>query len=132
LRKAVTNDRSGSAISGKVIGDAAPVVHIGNLPSPSPAPALALDPQPDRSFPDSFNPPSMSSEDTKTNHRLSVDWYAGLAADHGASHTPTLMSMREEEEEAPATTTPQPVFNIQDTGDHEPADLMDDVDRSVG
>ena len=64
---------------------------------------------------------------------MSVDWYAGLAADHGASRAPTLTSMREEEEDAvPATTTPQPVFNIQDTGEREPTDLMDDVDRSVG
>jgi len=135
LRKAATNDRSGSAISGKVIGDAAPPVHVGNSPSPSLAPALALDSQPNRSFPDSFNPPSMLSGDTKNDHRLSVDWYAGLAADHGASRTPTLISMREEEEEeeeAPATTAPQPVFNIQDTSEHEPTDLMDDVDRSVG
>ena len=133
LRKVVTNDRSGSAISGRVIGDATPPVYIDNPPSPPLAPTLASDPQPDRSFPDSFNPPSMSSEDAKSNHRLSVDWYAGLAADHGASRTPTLTSMREEEEEeAPATTTPQPVFNIQDTGEHEPVDLMDDVDRSVG
>lgn len=133
LRKAVTNDRSGSAISGKVIGDAAPPVHINDPPSPPPVLALASDSRPERSFPDSFNPPSMLSEDTESNHRLSVDWYAGLAADHGASRTPTLTSMREEEEDAaPDTATPQPVFDIQDTGDVEPADLMDDVDRLVG
>ena len=136
LRKAVTNDRSGSAISGKVIGDVAPPVHINttfNPPSPPPAPAPALDPRPEHYFPDSFNPPSMLSEDTKSSHRLSVDWYAGLAADHGASRAPTLSSMREEEEDAPpATVTPQPVFNVQDADEHESADLTDDVDRSIG
>jgi len=135
LRKAITNDRSGSAVSGKVIGDAAPPVHINaafNPPSPPPAPTPALDHRTEHSFSDSFNYPSMLSEDTKSSHRLSVDWYAGLAADHGASRTPTLSSMREEEEDAPANATPQPVFNVQDADGHGSADLMDDVDRSVG
>ena len=136
LRKAVTNDRSGSAISGKVIGDAAPPAHINaafNSTSPPPAPVQPLDTRPEHSFSDTFNPPSMLSEDPKGSHRLSVDWYAGLAADHGTSHAPTLSSMREEEEDvAPATATPQLVFNVQDAEEHESADLMDDVDRSVG
>ena len=136
LRKSVTNDRSGSAISGKVIGGTAPPVHINaalNTPSPPPAPAPALDPRPEHSFPDSFNPSSMSPEDTKSSHRLSVDWYAGLAVDHGASRAPALSSMREEEEDvALATATPQPVFNVQDAGGHGSTDLMDDVDRSFG
>jgi len=132
LRKAVTNDRSGSGISGKVIGDTAPPVHINATPNP-PSPPPALDSRSEHSFSNSFNPPSMSSEDTKSGHRLSVDWYAGLAADHGASRTPTLSSMREEEEyTAPENLTPQPVFNIQDADEHESADLMDDVDLSVG
>lgn len=132
LRKAVTNDRSGSAISGKVIGDTAPPVHINATPNP-PSPPPVLDPRSEHSSSDSFSPPSMSSEDTKNGHRVSVDWYAGLAADHGASHTPTLSSMKEEEEyTAPANLTPQPVFNIQDADEHESADLMDDVDLSVG
>ena len=136
LRKATTNDRSASAISGKVIGDAAPPVPVNavvNPPSPSPAPAPALDPRPEHSFSDSFDPPSMLSEDTKNGHRLSVDWYAGLAADHGASRAPTLSSMREEEEDAASVNAiPQPVFNVQDTDEHESADPMNDVDRSVG
>jgi hypothetical protein len=136
LRKTVTNDRSGSAISGKVIGDAPPPVHINaafNPPSPPPAPALALDPRPEQFFPDSFNPPSMLSEDTKSSHRLSVDWYAGLAADHGTSRAPTLSSMREEEEDpVPATAIAQPVFNIQDADQHESVDIVDDIDRSIG
>ena len=135
LRKAVTNDRSGSAISGKVIGDATPPVHINstfNPPSPQ-VPAPPLEPGPGHSFSDSFDPPSMLSEDTKNSYRLSVDWYAGLAADHGASRAPVLSSMREEEEDmAPATATPQPVFNVQVADEHEPVDIMDDVDRSVG
>ena len=136
LRKAVTNDRSGSAISGKVIGDATPPVHVNttfSLPSPPPAPAPTLGHGPEHSFSDSFNPPSMLSEGTKNSHRLSVDWYAGLAADHGASRTPGLSSMREEEEDiAPATVTPQPMFNVQDADEHVSTDVMDDVDRSVG
>jgi hypothetical protein len=136
LRKTATNDRSGSAISGKVIGDVVPPVHINttpNPPSPPLAPAPALEPRPEHSFRDSSNPPSMLSEDTKNSHRLSVDWYAGLAADHGASRAPTLSSMREEEEDAAlANAIPQPVFNVQDTDEHESVDLMGDVDRSVG
>jgi len=136
LRKTATNDRSASAISGKVIGDVASPVHINatpDPPSPPPAPASALDPRPEHSFPDSFNPPSMLSEDTKNSHRLSVDWYAGLAADHGASRAPTLSSMREEEEDpAPVNVTLQPVFNVQDADEHGSAGLMDDVDHSVG
>ena len=136
LRKAVTNDRSGSAISGKVIGDAAAPAHIHatfNPPSPPPVPAPALDSQLEPSFSDSSNPPNVSSEDTKNSHRLSVDWYAGLAADHGAGHTPTLASMREEEEEvAPANAIPQPVFTVQDADEPGSTNLMDDVDRSVG
>ncbi|KAF9650631.1 hypothetical protein BDM02DRAFT_1351141 [Thelephora ganbajun] len=135
LRKTVTNDRSGSTISGKVIGDTAPPVHINaafSPPPPPPAPTSALDPRPEHSFQDSFNPPSMLSEDTKNSHRLSVDWYAGLAADHGASRVPTLSSMKEEEEDVtPPTATPQPVFNVQDADEYESADFMDDVDRSV-
>lgn len=136
LRKTVTNDRSGSATSGKVIGDTAPPVHINTTPNPpSPPPAFvpSLDPRPEHSFPDSFDPPSMLSEDTKSSHRLSVDWYAGLAADHGASHVPTLSSMREEEEDtSPTPATQQPVFNVQNADEYENVDVMNDVDRSVG
>ena len=136
LRKAATNDRSGSAISGRVVGDAAPPAHINdalNSPSPPPGPAPALDPEPKHSFLDSFDPPSMLSEDTKSSHRMSVDWYAGLAADHGASRAPTLSSMREEEEDAaPATATTQSAFNVQGADEHEFMDTVDDVDRSIG
>lgn len=121
LKKAVTNDRSGSAISGRVVGDAAPP----NPPSPPPAPA-------ENSFPDSFDPPSMLSEGAKNSHRISVDWYAGLAADHGASRAPTLSSMREEEDVAPTAVTPHPVFNIQTADEYESVDTMHDVDRSIG
>lgn len=116
LRKAVTKDRSGSAISGRVIGDATPPVHINstfNPPSPPQAPAPPLELGLGHSFPDSFNPPS-------------------LAADHGASRAPVLSSMREEEEDmAPATATPQPVFNVQVVDEQESVDTMEDVDRSV-
>jgi actin cytoskeleton-regulatory complex protein PAN1 len=132
LKKAVTNDRSGSAISGRVVGNASPPAHINTTFNPPPPPQT-LDPRPEHSFPDSFDPLSMLSEDTKSSHRLSVDWYAGLAADHSASRAPNLSSMREEEEDvAPATSTPQPVFNIKGADEHEVVDIMDDVDRSTG
>ena len=132
LRKAVTNDRSGSAISGRVVGNASPPTHINATFNP-PSPPPTLDPRPEHSFPDSFDPPSMLSDDTKSSHRMSVDWYAGLAADHGASHTPALLSMNEEEEDVvPVISTPQPVFNIQGTDEHEVVDTFNDVDRSIG
>ena len=135
LKKTLTNDRSGSAVSGKVVGDAAPPVHINvatDPPSPPPAPAATRNLGPERSFPDP-SPPSMLSEDTKSSQRLSVDWYAGLAVDHGASRAPTLSSMREEEEDVgSATTSTQPVFNVRDVDEAEPVDNTDDVDRSVG
>ena len=132
LRKAVTNDRSGSAISGRVVGDAALPAHINAAFNPPPSPPT-LGPEPEHSLPDSFPPPSMSPEDVKSSHRVSVDWYAGLAADHGASRAPALLSMREEEEDAaPDTTIPQPVFNVQGADEHEFVDVMEDVDRSIG
>ena len=75
----------------------------------------------------------MLFDDTNSSHRLSVDWYAGLAADHGASRAPTLSSMREEEEDAAlATSTLQPVVNIQGTDEHDVANTLDDVDRTIG
>ena len=132
LKKAITNDRSGSGISGRVVGDAAPPAHINTALNP-PSPTLA--PGSEHFSQETFNPPSMSSEDTKGSNRLSVDWYAGLAADHSASRAPTLSSMREEEEEvAPPIVTPQPVFNVQAADEPEQgfADIMDDVDRSTG
>jgi hypothetical protein len=82
LRKAVTDDRSASAISGRVIGDDGPPPHISAI-----APIL---------------PAEIShSEKNVTPSRQSVDWYMGLAADQGthASQEPSLSPMGEEEEE---------------------------------
>ncbi|KAI9451971.1 hypothetical protein BJY52DRAFT_1295264 [Lactarius psammicola] len=84
LRKAVTNDRSGSAVSGRVIGDAGPPSHVS---------IAASNPPPEISHPD----PGVGANPS----RQSVDWYMGLAADQGphASREPSLPSMGEEEEE---------------------------------
>ena len=84
LKKAQTIDRSGPAVSGKIVGDDALPAQINNDAPLSPS-ISATD--------DSF---------TQANrHRQSVDWYAGLAADQShpaASHESVLESTNEEEE----------------------------------
>ena len=81
LRKTVTNDRSASIYSGRVLGDVAPPPIVSAAPNAPPAEA---------SHPGSYVHQS----------RHSVDRYMGLAADQGthASQEPSLPPMGEEED----------------------------------
>jgi hypothetical protein len=102
LRKAVTNDRSASAISGKVVGDAAPPPHISLTPQEPVARSMPVEDDSDRQ--------------QKANHRQSVDWYSGLAADAGpqAVAEPSPMPSVVEDEEPPVE---QPAQNTSKGAD---------------
>ncbi|KAI0044289.1 hypothetical protein FA95DRAFT_1497317 [Auriscalpium vulgare] len=131
LRKAVTNDRSSAPVSGRVIGDAAPPPHVNIAPRPVSPPSPPQMPPQDPHPP----PPALSEEDSRANNRQSVDWYAGLAADHGAaSREPSgLGSMREEDESEPekeGNGHAAPVPHIQ-VASPEESDPLDDVDLST-
>jgi hypothetical protein len=117
LRKAATNDRSAYAFSGRVLGDGAPP-HIGATPS---LPA-------ERSH----------SENNVEPSRQSVDWYMGLAADHGthSSREPSLPSMGEEVEEQARKevnghAAPAPDIRVAPAEEIE-SDPLEDIDRSAG
>ena len=113
LRKAVTNDRSGSALSGRVIGDAAPPPHV-NVGAP---------------------PPEPSSHGDSGAGRQSVDWYMGLAADQGShvSRDPSLPSMGEEEEGKEANGhAAVPNIQIAHAAEETQVDPLADIDRNTG
>ena len=117
LRKAVTNDRSAAALSGKVIGDAsAPEQHYVPPPrEPSPPP-----PAPPAQVP--FQTPEMAPTNP---NRESVGWFADLAANQ-TMHEP-MPSMAEEAEEEHAAAVPQ----IQVDAAQE-SDPLQDVDFATG
>lgn len=120
LRKAVTNDRSAAAVTGQVIGDPSPPVHVNAAPrNASPPPSLTAFPP--------IEDLDISTGFTRDNtHRQSVDWYAGLAADQGAVyHMPPMA----EEDEEPKTAVPD--IHVHDISAAVP-DPMDDVDKSIG
>jgi hypothetical protein len=119
LKKAVTYDRSGSALSGKVIGDSTPPPHITSTP-PTYEPDTSFLP---RTSEDNSNP--------HLSHRQSIDWYAGLAADHGAPRDKEL-SLPATVEEDELEPTPVSVPNIQIETIVDNNDPLEDVDRSVG
>jgi hypothetical protein len=110
LRKAVTNDRSGSALSGRVIGDAAPPAHV-SVTAPPETEASHADPRAGRQ---------------------SVDWYMGLAADQDprASREPSLPSMGEEEEGKEANGHAVPDIQIAHAEEAQ-SDQLADVDRNT-
>lgn len=84
LKKTVTNDRSASQLSGKVVGDAAPPAHISDVPreyTPPPMRAEIASPQPMMSSVE--QPEVIQANGDKASHRQSVDWMTGLAADGG-------------------------------------------------
>ncbi|KAI0261797.1 hypothetical protein BC834DRAFT_925418 [Gloeopeniophorella convolvens] len=118
LRKTVTNDRSASAISGRVIGDSAPPAHVNGAPRVPPS---------EPSHPEPGTNPS----------RQSVDWYMGLAADQGthASREPSLPPMGEEDEnqthkEGNGHAAPLPDIQVAHADEGQP-DQLEDVDRGV-
>ena len=118
LRKAVTNDRSASAFSGRVLGDAAPHPNVSAAP----------------------DPPAQTSHPENNGHqsRQSVDWYMGLAADQGAraSQEPSLPSMGEEDDEQGPKkmnghVDPVPAIQVAHA-EEVLLDPFEDIDRSTG
>lgn len=118
LRKAVTNDRSASTFSGRVLGD------VASHPNVSATPSV---------------PPAETSHHENNIHqsRRSVDWYMGLAADQGtrASQEPSFPPMGEEDDEhrkeMNGHVEPVPVIQVA----HAEEVLLDpfkDIDRSTG
>ena len=105
LRKAVTNDRSASSVTGKVVGDAAPPPHISLTPQ---EPEARAEPQQDD-----------SDQQQKATNRQSVDWYSGLAADAGpqAIAEPSPMPSVAEDEEPPIDLPGQNVSASADNDD---------------
>ncbi|EKM56122.1 uncharacterized protein PHACADRAFT_209619 [Phanerochaete carnosa HHB-10118-sp] len=126
LRKAQTSDRSGAALSGKVIGDAAPPPHVNAAPrAPSP-PAMSLPGM----------TPAMEQTGSSRSNRESVGWFAGLAAEQAGESTPMherLESMAEEDEhEQPAAVPHIQVQTSEPAQQHaQENDLMQDIDMST-
>jgi hypothetical protein len=117
LRKAVTVDKSGPPVSGKVIGDTAPPEHINAAPRPVSPPAPMYIPE----------PPTISST-ASSNNRQSVDWYNGLASDTVPAPVINHLPPMKEESEYDEPYAPVPDINVV-----EPAsDLMADIDKSTG
>lgn len=121
LRKAVTDDRSASAISGRVIGDNGPSSHIGASPTILPAAET-----------------SHSEKKSVDPSRQSVDWYMGLAADQGThvSQEPSLFPMSEEDEEQAREevnghAVPVPDIRVAHAEGVE-SDPLADIDRGTG
>ena len=123
LRKAVTNDRSGSAVSGRVIGDAAPPSHVS---------VGASNPPPETSHAGAGPRPGIHPS------RESVDWYMGFAADQDphASREPNLPPMGEEEEELARKEANGHAVSVPDiqiaSAEVTQSDPLADVDRSIG
>ncbi|KAJ7819806.1 hypothetical protein B0H14DRAFT_2835768 [Mycena olivaceomarginata] len=116
LRKAVTVDKSGPPVSGKVIGDTAPPEHINAAPRPVSPPAPMSIPE----------PPTISST-ASSNNRQSVDWYNGLASDTVPAPVINHLPPMKEESEYDEPYAPVPDINVV-----EPAsDLMADIDKST-
>ncbi|OAX41282.1 hypothetical protein K503DRAFT_712926 [Rhizopogon vinicolor AM-OR11-026] len=123
LRKAVTHDRSGAATSGKVIGDVSPPAHINAAPRPSSPPAPFVHSPTPESVPEA--PPVTHGLTSGHSKRESVDWYTGLAADHGVVHH--LPATIEEDEEPAEQEYVVPQIEVSEAT----SDLMDDIDRTT-
>ena len=119
LRGVVTNDRSASAVSGRVVGDVGPPPHVGATPIIPPA-------------------ETSHSENNVNPSRQSVDWYIGLAADQRThvSQEPSLPPMGEEDgeyarKEVNGHAAPMPDIRVAHAEELE-SDPLEDVDRSTG
>ena len=114
LKKAVTNDRSKSQVTGKVVGDTAPPPHINVTPQEH---------QPSNATPDD----NAEDVERKNANRQSVDWYSGLAADSGrqpAAEPSPMASVAEDEE---------PEYVAQPNGDSggAPKDELSEFDMNT-
>ncbi|KAH0830093.1 hypothetical protein J3R83DRAFT_1428 [Lanmaoa asiatica] len=132
LRKAVTNDRSGAATSGRVVGDTAPPAHINAVarpPSPTtPAPA-SFTASPPAELPAAL--PMSQSVSFGHGKKESVDWYNALAVDvdkRGVDHLPVTV---EEVEEEQADAGVIPAIQVSEHAPDSGSELMADVDLST-
>lgn len=130
LRKAVTNDRSGAATSGKVIGDDTSPVRIEvatvSLSAPTVPPSTSS-----TIFPVSAEPPvPLMGQSTSFRHekKESIDWCNALAADVDKREVDRLPVTVEEREEEEASVSVVPAIQVSE---HE-SELMADVDLSSG
>lgn len=133
LKKTVTNDRSGASVTGQVIGDTAPPDHISIAPR-SASPPSYVPPAP--AAPEA----GYEAQEARANHRQSVDWYAGLAAEQGAmpAMPPRVETIEEAPEEretafeevrAPAAV---PEIQVLEAPQDDSSDALADIDRSKG
>lgn len=120
LRKTETRDRSAAPVAGRVLGDTAPPPHISAAPRPVSPPAPAAP---------KVEPAAEPEADHRAQYRQSVDWYAGLAADHGQVSPLPATIEEDEEEEAPRNV---PDIQVHEAATPEVADPLEDVDKSKG
>lgn len=125
LRKTVTNDRSGAATSGRVVGDTAVV----RPPSPPTAPAPAGFTASPLAEP-SGTPPMGQSVSSGHGKKESVDWYNALAADVDKREVDHLPVTVEEDEGESADASAVPSIEVSEHVPDDAAGLMADVDLS--
>ncbi|TFK20128.1 hypothetical protein FA15DRAFT_600278 [Coprinopsis marcescibilis] len=134
LRPTKTVDKSGPALSGKVIGDAAPPAHVNSAPRPASPPPPA--PVYSSSSPVAESPSEEFS--AKSNNRQSVDWMSNrAAADAGitsaAPRLPSTIEADEDDFEHVFIAPPIPAIQVEaPSSEPDPAaDLMSDIDKSI-
>lgn len=137
LRKAVTVDKSGPPLSGKVLGDTAPPAHINAAPRPISPPVVRVTPPPMEQF-DVAEAPSMTHEDmSRANNRQSVGWFADRAADVGSGspaevhRLPAMLEADEEEERFVTPPAAVPEITVNEPVAEPVSDLMADIDKST-
>ncbi|KAG8968021.1 hypothetical protein FRC03_008886 [Tulasnella sp. 419] len=125
LRKAVTNDRSGASVTGRVVGGVDPQPAASTTFSP-----VVMQPPPASQSTSYAEPESHAmtggtggETSRSSDYRQSVDWYAGLAADGGVPRMEIMDSVKEEDDGAVSRGVPE----IQVTGT-ENGDGLEDVD----
>ncbi|KAG6334877.1 hypothetical protein ID866_4218 [Astraeus odoratus] len=137
LRKTATNDRSGAATAGKVVGDNVPPAHTNATLRPASSPSPSPPPVPTGPTPSTFptaavcEVPSVRPTAASGHHpKESVDWYNGLAADHAREGLsgPLPTNIEEEEEDYAAGV---PAIRVSEHTLGEVADPMEDVDKST-
>lgn len=133
LRPTKTVDKSAPPVSGRVIGDTAPPLHI-NVNVPPPPTSQPNYPERVSSLP---QPTSMMDEaPPKMSNRQSVGWFTTRAADAGVSPVDQLPATVEEEDDDDIYATPPTIPFIQ-VDEHvsnanEPvSELMADIDKSI-